>query len=134
MARNVARTRWNVFLAKAEDFLRAAQSSHGGRNWNACVSASVHAGILACDVVTVGVLGKRNTGEHDDLIPLLAAALDASPKELSDNQRRIRRLLEVKNVAEYEDRLLDGSEASSSLKDGERLVEFARRFSKRFEN
>lgn len=132
MARNVARTRWTVFLAKAEDFFRAAQSGHAARNWNACVSASVHAGILACDVITVGVLGKRNTGEHDDLVPLLAAALQAAPKELADNQRRIRRLLEVKNVAEYEDRLLDGPDASSSLKDAERLVEYARTKSRTF--
>jgi HEPN domain-containing protein len=130
MSRNVDRNRWKVFLAKAEEFLRGAQHSKEQRDWNASVSNAVHAGILACDVVTVGLLGVRNTGEHDDVAQLLNRALPSETKDAADMKRRVRRLLQVKNLAEYEDRSAQPADAEACLKDADRLVAFARHLAK----
>lgn len=132
MAREVGRGRWPLFLRKAEEFLRGAEKAHAGRDWNACVSQAVHAGILACDVMTVGLAGRRNTSEHDDLLDLLSEAMVKRPAALTDARRRLPRLLQVKNVAEYEDRLLDGDDATAALQHARHLVEMARRESATF--
>lgn len=132
MARKVARSKWPVFLAKAEEFLRAGKPSLANREWNAAVSSAVHAGILACDVVTVGLSGVRNASAHEEIVRILAAALINDSRESATQTRRIERLLGAKNIAEYEDRALHESDAQSALLDAERLVEFARSISKRF--
>lgn len=132
MVRGVDRNRWPLFLAKAEEFLRGATQSRDGGDWNASFSSAVHAGILACDVVTVGILGIRNTGEHDEAVRLLARAFPKPPRELADLRRRVARLLQVKNLAEYEERSVDRRDAEACLKDASRLLEFARAQSKLF--
>lgn len=130
--RNVERARWRSFLAKAESFLRAARRALEDEDWDPSVSASIHAGILACDVATVGMIGIRNAGQHDEIEALLGLALPASAKEIVDAKRRISRLLSVKNVAEYEARLLAKADAEAALKDAERMVLWATELAKRF--
>lgn len=126
MVRLIAKSKWRVFMMKADEFLGSARDAIKLQAWNASVSGSVHAGILACNVLTVGTLGKRNAGQHDDIVVLLPDALAADPKGLRETDLRIRRLLAIKNVAEYEDRSVDAADAAACLKDAQRLVEFAR--------
>lgn len=132
MPRKVDRDTWPSFLAKAVEFLGAARQSHVAKHWNACVSAAVHAGILACDTITVGRTGARNAGAHEEIVPLLKTALADEAKEAAAQQRRIERLLSAKNLAEYEGRSLGARDAATAVIDAERLVEFAQTQSRRF--
>lgn len=129
---NVDKARWRSFLAKAQDFLAAAYQSLADERWDPSVSTAIHAGILACDVATVGSIGKRNKGQHDEIAALLRQAKPGTPHELADTIRRMSRLLSIKNVAEYEARRLSKSDAEAALKDAERLVRWAADLSTKF--
>jgi len=47
-------------------------------------------------------------------------------QELTVNANRLRKVLSVKNMAEYEERLMRRSEAEILMKDTERFLAFAR--------
>jgi hypothetical protein len=53
-----------AFLAKAEEFLRAAQDSLGLGNNTAAVGNAVHAGILAADAIAAALSRAVWRGEH----------------------------------------------------------------------
>ncbi len=130
--RTVEKAKWRIFLVKAEDYLAMARQGIEAGRWDPSVSAAIHAGILACDVATVGSIGKRNTGQHDDIDGLLAQAAAALSVRMDDSARRISRLLSVKNVAEYEARRMTRQDAEAALKAATRLVQWAVELSKRF--
>lgn len=130
--RTTEKAKWRVFLAKAEDFLDVARQALEAERWDPSVSAAIHAGRLACDVATVGSIGKRNTGQHDEIDGLLAQASSALAVRVDDSARRISRLLHVKNVAEYEARRLARQDAEAALKDATRLVQWAVELTKKF--
>lgn len=46
--------------------------------------------------------------------------------ELTNNVNRLRKILGVKNMAEYEERLIRRSEAEKVMKDAERLIAFVK--------
>lgn len=128
----MARDKWPQFLSKATEFFLSAQEGSERKRWNASVSNAVHAGILACDAITVGPLGRRNTGEHHEIVSLVRQAVKSGTLELEGNLRRIGRLLEIKNVAEYEGRPLGPKDAAGAILDAERLLGFATAESRRF--
>ena len=68
-------------------------------------------------------LGKRHAGEnHNDAVALFRTI--KSGKEIDTNASRIARILRIKNMAEYEERLVYESEAQKVLKDCERFLEY----------
>ena len=71
-------------------------------------------------------LGKRHIGEnHNDAVALFKAI--KSSEELNKNANRIIRILRIKNIAEYEERLIYKSEAERVLKDCERFLEYVKK-------
>ena len=70
-------------------------------------------------------LGKRHSGEsHNDAAALFKTI--KSTEEFSTNANRILRILRMKNMAEYEERLVYKSEAGKIFKDCERLLAFVK--------
>lgn len=132
MPRDVERARWPLFLSKAEEFLGTAHAAFDAGSWNSCASACVHASILACDALTAGSLGMRNSGGHEDVVPLVGRVLKDDVAVKEDVQKRLKRLLKKKNIAEYEDRDVERGEAETCLKDATRVVEIARARTKTF--
>lgn len=71
-------------------------------------------------------LGKRHSGEnHNDAVALFKTI--KSSEAFNTNANRLLRVLRMKNMAEYEDRLVYKSEAEKIYKDCERFWEFVKK-------
>lgn len=121
--KNVSKADFANYLKKSEECLHAAQYSLQKEEWNSSAISAIHSCISACDAICVYYLGKRHSGEnHND-----AAALFKSIKhtdEFATNANRIVRVLRMKNMAEYEERLVYQKEAQAIVKDCVRFLEF----------
>jgi len=125
--RDVAKSLYTNYLKRAEECFHAAKNSFAIEEWNAATINAIHSCIAACDAICVYFLGKRHAGEsHEDAVNLFKVIKDAG-KEINTNANRILRILRVKNMAEYEERLVYRSEAEKVLKDCKRFLEYVRR-------
>jgi hypothetical protein len=71
-------------------------------------------------------LGKRHSGQnHGDAVVLLGT-IKSGDEEAKNNANRLRKILAVKNMAEYEERLMRRPDAEKLIKDTERFLSFAR--------
>jgi HEPN domain-containing protein len=121
----VERSRAEAFLAKAEEFLRSAQRTLEEGDHSAAGVLAVHAGITACDSITVWHLGRRSSSSrHLDVLALLKG-LSFEGRE--GVERQLRELLAEKHEVEYEDRRLLAGDAEKMVKLAERIVRAAQR-------
>lgn len=125
--RDVAKSLYTNYLKRTEECFHAAKNSFAIEEWNAATINAIHSCIAACDAICVYFLGKRHAGEsHEDAVNLFKVIKDAG-KEINTNANRILRILRVKNMAEYEERLVYRSEAEKVLKDCKRFLEYVRK-------
>lgn len=121
--RDIAKSFYVNYLKRAKECLHAAENSFNNREWNAATINAIHSGIAACDAMCVYFLGKRHAGEsHNDAVALFKTI--KSSKEMDTNANRIARILHIKNMAEYEERLVYGPEAEKALKDCKRFLKY----------
>lgn len=121
----VPRTRARSYLAKSKEFLEASTASLSSGRHDAALLLAIHAGLSACDAVTVALRGVRSI-EADHL--RAADLLEAGGRDAADvhqHAAQLRGLLKVKNLVEYEDRRVSGREAETGTKRAERLVNWA---------
>lgn len=124
--RDVPKAQYSNYLKRAEECLTAAQLAYERKEWNSSAINSIHAVISLADAMCVYFLGKRHSGEnHNDAAGLFKSIKD--DEDTQANANRIIRVLRMKNMAEYEERLVSISEADKILKDAKRLAEFARK-------
>lgn len=125
--RDVARSLYSNYLKRSEECFHAAKNSFGIHEWNAAVISAIHSCIAACDAICIYFLGKRHTGEsHNDAVSLFKT-IKSGDEEINTNANRITRILSIKNMAEYEERLVYKSEAEKVFKDCERFFEYVAR-------
>jgi HEPN domain-containing protein len=126
--RHVDKSLFKNYLRKSEECFNAALECLRARRWNAAVMNAVHCGISACDAVTVFMLGVRHAGErHEDAISLFQTV--GLPRDvLTAKSKQLSRLLVIKNVAEYEERLMDEDDAKEAVRDAERFFSWAKEF------
>jgi hypothetical protein len=110
------------FLAKAEEFLRAAQDSLELGNNTAAVGNSVHAGILAADAIAAARSRAVWRGEHAQA----PAHLEAAGEDGRQAARHLRRLLPLKNRAEYDPAPIRAIDATAAVGAATRMVAIAR--------
>ncbi len=123
--RDVHKSAYENYLKKAEECVHAARNSCELEEWNASAINAIHCCISACDAMCVYFLGKRNSGEdHNDAARLFKSIKDS--EDINTNANRIIRILRIKNMAEYEERLVRRSEAEAILKDCERFLDFVK--------
>lgn len=121
----VERGFYKNYLKRAQECLEAAKRSLELKEWNAATISAIHSAIAAADALCVYFLGQRHSGEsHVDAVTLFNT-INLEREELNSNARRISRILGIKNMAEYEERLIYQSEAGDAVKDAERLFSFA---------
>lgn len=125
--RDVQKSLYVNFLKKAEECLHAAKSSFTTEEWNASAINAIHSSISACDAMCVYFLGKRHAGERHEEVVNLFMTIKSGGDEIKTNANRILRVLRIKNMAEYEERLIYRPEAEKILRDGERFLEFAKK-------
>ena len=121
--RDVPKSQYSNYLKRADECLTAAQLAYEREEWNSSAINSIHAVISLADAMCVYFLGKRHSGEnHNDAAGLFKSIKD--DEDTSANTNRIVRVLRMKNMAEYEERLVNRLEADKMLKDAQRLAEF----------
>jgi len=112
------------FMKRAEECRRAAKNSLSRGDWNAATICAVQGCISAGDALCVFSLGKRHAGErHVDLASLLLT-IRPDDERYKKNALRLSRVLGIKSMAEYEERLVFRSEAEKVFKDCERFMAF----------
>lgn len=122
----VSRNLYGNYIKKAMECLNGAHRSFEAGEWNAAAISAIHSAIAASDALCVYYLGLRHAGErHEDAIRLFQT-IKLERQELEANSKRIKRILGIKNMAEYEERLVYQSEADNALKDTERLLLFVK--------
>lgn len=110
------------FLAVAE--LAAGEHSEDGslEYGNAAASLSVLAGIAAVDAACCATLGERSRGDdHLDAATLVGQLAHGG----TDAGNRLRRLLSVKDDAQYGFTSVSGQELRGAIRQAGALVEFA---------
>jgi len=85
----------------------------------------VHSAISAADALCVYYLQKRHSGlRHDDAVRLLESIKEIPNVEIREAGKRLKKILNMKNMAEYEERLIKQKEAESLLENTKVLFEF----------
>jgi uncharacterized protein (UPF0332 family) len=124
--RDVSKTFYRNYLQKVEECLHGARNSFSVQEWNSSTISAIHACISGCDAMCVYFLGKRNASDnHNDALTLFKSI--KNDESINTNANRISNVLRIKNMAEYEERLVYKSEAEKILKDCERFLEFVKK-------
>ena len=123
--KDVSKASYVNYLKKGEECYHAAGTSLRSEEWNAAAINAIHCCIAACDAMCVYFLGKRHSGEnHNEAAVLFKTIKDT--EEFSANTNRLVRILRMKNMAEYEERLVNRSEAQKIFTDCERFWAFVK--------
>lgn len=110
-------------VAKAKDFLAAAEIMRELDAYDAAVSLAVSAAIHASDALVLDFSGIMPSGQdHHSAIALLKSATDR------DTGRQLDYVLNLKSKAQYAVQRCTASEAAEVLKRAKRLVEKSKGF------
>ncbi|MEO8633102.1 MAG: hypothetical protein ABI466_07055 [Chloroflexota bacterium] len=111
----VPRREARVLVAKAREFLAAAQAAAENDHHDAALLNAVHAGIAASDAVCVALLGRRSSDpDHQRAVDLLENVAELEP-EARIRARQLRSLIAKKNFVAYEARRATAAEARDGL-------------------
>lgn len=125
--RDVEKSLYINYFKRAEECLHAAKNSFAVQEWNAATINAIHSCISACDAICIYFLGKRHAGEsHNDAVTIFRT-IKFDDEEINTNANRVLRILRIKNMAEYEERLVHRYEAEKLLKDCKRFLEYVGR-------
>jgi len=123
----VDRNLYTNYLVRSEECLSAAKHSLSLNQWNASAISAIHSGIASVDALCVYYLGQRHAGgNHEDAITLFRNIRQLSREDIDTIVNRVIKILKMKNMAEYEERLVHQIDAQNILKDAGRLLETAK--------
>ncbi len=121
----LSKEEYKKFLKKADEFFEIMQESLKKEKWNAAGLNAIHTGISANDALLTFHFGLRSISpKHDDAVKLLISMMNRDDTEIK--AKHLRRLISVKNLVEYDGRLLSGREAESLAKHAERFLVWVR--------
>lgn len=124
--RDVGKCLYANYLKRAEECFHAATASFNAQEWNAATINAIHACIAGCDAMCVYFLGKRHAGENHNEAAALFQTIKPDDETLNTNANRIARILSIKNIAEYEDRLVFRAEAEKVVKNCKSFLEYVK--------
>lgn len=114
-ARRIERSKYTVYLKKAEEFHQTMLQAEKEKRWNAVGLNAVHCAISACDAISVFHLGLRSSSEyHEDAVNLLSSV--SNIPDAGQKSKTLSNILAKKNLVEYEDRDFLENEAKSLIK------------------
>ena len=122
--KDVEKSLYTNYLKRAEECCHAAKNSFATQEWNAATISSIHACIAASDAMCIYFLGKRNASDNHNEAVALFKTIKADDEEINANANRLSRILGIKSMAEYEDRLVFRTETEKALRDCERFLEY----------
>ena len=121
----IENSRFAVYLKKAKDFYQSMLRAYSDNNWHSVGLEAVHCAISATDALLVYRAGIRCTSQrHLDIVDVLVDQIKTEKSQ--KNIRTLIKILEMKNLVEYEDRLFTQKEASEILKRTERYFDWVK--------
>lgn len=122
--RNVDKHKYKNYLIKADEFFDSMNDSFAKRKFNATVLNAIHCAMSSTDALTVFYKGVRHAGErHEDVVALLNTL---GLPEIQKKNRQLLSLLQIKNSAEYEEKLMTEANALNSIKSAERFFKWVK--------
>ena len=122
----VRRAEAHLYLDKAVQFAKAAQSELERKRYDSALLNAIHSAISSTDSVTTALLGRRSTDpDHYQAVDLLEEAAGSAP-EIKAKSRQVRSLLGRKNLVEYESRPATARDAVDGVERAIRILEWAR--------
>lgn len=116
----------SIYFEKASKFLDGAKTLLNIGNWNAAAVMAVHATISSCDAVCAKWLQKKHSGgKHAQAVHLLKE-LPFDQKEIRTKIKQAMRVVDIKNFAEYEDKLVREDVARDAVQSAERLFDWVK--------
>ena len=125
--KTVQKTLYINYLKRSEECLQAAKDALSRKAWNAAAICCIHSSIAASDAMCIYFLGKRHSGEDHNQAVSLFRQINTDDDLHIKNTKRLSHLLSIKNMAEYETRLVYQSEAEKILKNSERFIAYVRK-------
>jgi len=119
-----------AYLDKAREFQRAAEDSLGLGNRVAAAGNAVHAGIGAADAITAARAAVVWKGEHSQAPAHLEKVGGEEGRKAAP---QLRRLLPLKNRAEYDPEPISATEAKAAVAAAARMVRIAEQTVKQVE-
>jgi len=119
---------WRDYLTNASRMIESARDllnhADGDDRAQSAAMLAVHAAIAFGDAVTISKLGQRNTKNHAELPALVerAAGRSTDPKQIA----RLRRILRLKDSADYGAQQWRHGAADDLVKDVERFSAWVR--------
>jgi uncharacterized protein (UPF0332 family) len=111
------------YIEKASQFLASTEAELAASRWDSAGLAAIHAGISAGDAVLAYRGGVRSASQdHRAAVDLLQQAIGEAAVEPS---RHLKRLIDKKNLVEYEQRRLIQAEALDLAQHARRFVRWA---------
>jgi len=121
--RAVERSKYVIYLKKAQDFYRTMQLALGEENWNSVGLAAVHCAISATDAILAYAGGLRCASpDHSDAIRLLRDTI--TTPEAHQKSKHLSTVISMKNLIEYEARNFSQKEAEEIAKQTERYFDW----------
>ncbi len=116
-----------IYLARAEQYLRAMEACFNGRDWDACVGNAVHCIIAAQDAFCIHTRAQRYKGtEHREAAEFFRNIMQSG--EHKKASQRLAELIRIKTDAEYGDRSLTEKDAQQAKKNAERFLAYVKSF------
>jgi len=126
--KEVPKERFKIFKDKAGEFYTSMEDAFDRGNYDACVSNAVHCAICIVDALTVSRLGKKSSAQnHIEAALLLKETKTSDENEKARMLPRLHALLELKTLAEYEDRTMSKSEAEKAIGHCNKVYAFIKR-------
>ena len=123
--------KYKNFLKKAEEYNHAMRACYDGGLWNACVGNAIHCAISSIDALTVFYLGLRASGERHTDVTKLLPRLPLERREVETKTDQFTMLLSIKNAAEYDDRLMNETDAHKAITSCDRIFSWVKEKTKR---
>ena len=124
--RSVNRTHATNYLRKAEQHLAESLEALSADRWDTAVLLAIHAAIAAADAACVASAGVRSASQTHADQPRLIRNLLAGKEDVQQAATQLEALIDRKHTVEYEARRCRPEDAQASVRQAQRVVEWAR--------
>lgn len=123
---SVDKSKYTIYLKKAEEYKRSMEAAFEKEDWDACVGNSVHCAILASDALCTFMLGIRHKGDRHEEAVELFRSINSQDERIKKNSNRLGELLSIKTDAEYGDKFLTRRDSELATQAATRFFEFVK--------
>lgn len=124
--KTVPRDRFMVFSNRAKQYHDSMDVAYQKDAYDACVSHAVHCAISSLDALSVKLIGKKASGQnHNEIVLLLKEEKITQELEKTRIIDAMLSLIEMKRVAEYDDKAMSKADAEKAMNLCRKVFAFA---------